>query len=75
MTLIIQNVKEEYLSAFKGLAEGTNATLEVEGEDECPICKQYGYKPNDELIEAIKEFERGEVVRYDSVEEMMKDLQ
>lgn len=72
MTLIIQNVKEEYLPAFRGLAEGTNATLRAESSDEvdeCPICKEYGYNPSDELLEAIAEVERGEVTHYDSFED------
>ena len=30
MTLIIKNVKEEFLPAFKGLAEGVNAKLETQ---------------------------------------------
>lgn len=31
--------------------------------------------PSDELLEAIKEVERGETTIYNSVDEMMKDLQ
>lgn len=30
MTLIIKNVREEFLPAFKGLAEGVNAKLETQ---------------------------------------------
>ncbi len=74
MTLIIQNVKEEYLPAFKGLAEGTNATLRTESSDEadeCPICKEYGYNPSDELLEAIAEVERGEVTHCKDFEEYL----
>lgn len=74
MTLIIQNVKEEYLPAFKGLAEGTNATLRAESSDkidECPICKEYGYNPSDELLEAIAEVERGEVTHCKDFEEYL----
>ena len=78
MTLIIQNVKEEYLPAFKGLAEGTNATLRAEVSDEvdeCPICKGYDYNPSDELLEAIAEVERGETIKFSTHSEMMKYLQ
>ena len=76
MTLIIQNVKEEFLPAFKGLAEGTNATLRAEvSDDECPICKEYGYNPSDELLEAIAEVERGETIKFSTHSEMMKYLQ
>ena len=31
--------------------------------------------PSEELLEAIKEVERGETTTYNSVDEMMKDLQ
>lgn len=78
MTLIIKNVKEEYLSAFKGLAEGTNATLTAESgneSSECPICKSYNYEPSDELLEAIAEVERGETIDFDSHRAMMDYLQ
>ena len=72
MTLIIQNVKEEFLPAFKGLAEETNATLRAEvSDDECPICKEYGYNPSDELLEAITEVERGEVTHCRDFEEYL----
>lgn len=78
MTLIIKNVREEFLPAFKGLAEGVNAKLETQiaessadfaESDECPICKEYNYEPSDELLEAIAEFERGEAVHYESFED------
>ncbi|MGX2982971.1 hypothetical protein [Helicobacter sp. 23-1045] len=74
MTLIIKNVKEEYLSAFKGLAEGTNATLTAEfcnESSECPICKSYNYEPSNELLEAIAEVERGEVTHCKDFEEYL----
>ena len=85
MTLIIKNVREEFLPAFKGLAESVNAKLETQiaesspnfnhtaessaESNECPICKEYNYEPSDELLEAIAEFERGEAVHYDSFED------
>lgn len=78
MTLIIQNVKEEYLPAFNGLAEGTNAALMVESSyevDECPICKKYDCNPSNELLEAIAEVERGETIKFSIHSEMMKYLQ
>lgn len=80
MTLIIKNVREEFLPAFKGLAEGVNAKLETQiaessadfaESDECPICKEYNYEPNDELLEAIAEFERGEAVHCKDFEEYL----
>lgn len=33
MTLIIKNVREEFLPAFKGLAEGINAKLETQNAE------------------------------------------
>lgn len=73
MTLIIKNVREEFLPAFKGLAEGVNAKLETQiaESDECPICKEYNYEPSDELLEAIAEFERGEAVHCKDFEEYL----
>ena len=69
MTLIIENVKEEYIPAFREFAKKMNANLaEVSAEsstksadetDECPICKAHDYRfePSDELLEAIREVE------------------
>lgn len=77
MTLIIKNVREEFLPAFKGLAEGVNAKLETDfaessaESNECPICKEYNYEPSDELLEAIAEFERGETVHCKDFEEYL----
>lgn len=80
MTLIIKNVREEFLPAFKGLADGVNAKLETQiaessadfaESNECPICKEYNYEPNDELLEAIAEFERGEAVHCKDFEEYL----
>lgn len=80
MTLIIKNVREEFLPAFKGLAEGVNAKLETQiaessadfaESNECPICKEYNYEPSDELLEAIAEFERGEAVHCKDFEEYL----
>lgn len=77
MTLIIKNVREEFLPAFKGLAEGVNAKLETQTAEssaesnECPICKEYNYEPSDELLEAIAEFERGEAVHCKDFEEYL----
>ncbi len=74
--IIIDNVKDEYIPAFRGLAEGTNATFSAESiDDECPICKEYGYNPSDELLEAIAEVERGETIKFSTHSDMMKYLQ
>ena len=61
MTLTIENVKPEFLSAFKDLAKSSNAiiTEQIDETDECPICKAHGYTPSDskEMREALKESE------------------
>ncbi len=48
MTLIIENVKEEHLSAFKGLVDKTNSTLIAETSDESLDL------PTQETIESLK---------------------
>lgn len=59
MTLTIENVKPEFLSAFKDLAKSSNAIIieQIDETDECPICKVHGYTPSDskEMREALKE--------------------
>lgn len=78
MTLIIQNVKEEYLSTFNGLTKEENTTIMAESSDEvdeCPIYKKYDYNPSDELLKAIVEVERGETIKFSTHSEMMKYLQ
>lgn len=83
MTLIIENVKEEYLGAFKEFAEKMDANIAestnfaesgAESNDECPICKYYDYKPSERLLEAIAEVRRGESVEFDSHDSMMEYL-
>lgn len=80
MTLIIENVKEEYFGAFKEFAEKMDANIAesthfAESSDECPICKHYDYEPSERLLEAIAEVKRGEVIRFDSYDDAMKYLQ
>lgn len=88
MTLIIENVKEEYFGAFKEFAEKMDANIaesthfaESSAEssqnlesNECPICKYYDYEPSERLLEAIAEVRRGEVVRFDNYDDAMKYL-
>ena len=56
--IIIDNVKDEFIPAFKGLAKGTNATFKAESSDVCDY--GYSHEPNDETIRALKECESGE---------------
>lgn len=87
MTLIIENVKEEYFGAFKEFAERMDANIAEsthfaessaessdKSNDECPICKYYDYEPSERLLEAIAEVKRGEVVRFDNYDDAMKYL-
>ncbi|MGX2983475.1 hypothetical protein [Helicobacter sp. 23-1045] len=78
MTLIIENVKEEYVPAFREFAKKMNANLTAESsDDECPICKAHDYRfePNDRLLEAIREVENGDTIKFSTHSEMMKYLQ
>ncbi|MGX2981735.1 hypothetical protein [Helicobacter sp. 23-1045] len=55
--IIIDNVKEEYISAFRDFAEKMNATLSAESD----ICEfGYSHEPNDETIKALQECENGD---------------
>ncbi len=84
MTLTIENVKPEFLSAFKDLAKSSNAIIieQIDETDECPICKAHGYTPSDskEMREALKESK--EISKnphlypsYASVDELMAALE
>ena len=82
--IIIDNVKDEYISAFREFAEKMNANLTAESiesiesnNDECPICKAHDYRfePSDELLEAIREVENGDTIKFSTHSEMMKYLQ
>ncbi|MGX3010797.1 hypothetical protein ACWIUD_04415 [Helicobacter sp. 23-1044] len=54
--IIIDNVKEEYIPAFRDFAEKMNATLSAESD----ICEfGYSHEPNDETIKALQECEAG----------------
>lgn len=55
--IIIDNVRDEFIPAFKGLAKGTNATFTAESSDVCDY--GYSHEPNDETIKALEECEAG----------------
>lgn len=57
--IIIDNVKEEYIPAFRGLADGTNATFTAESSDDTICDYGYSHEPNDETIKALQECENG----------------
>lgn len=80
MTLVIKNVKEEYLGAFKEFAEKMEANLAESSDDfgkdssECPIYKSHNYEPSYELLEAIREVEQGEVIHCKDFEEYKANI-
>lgn len=57
--IIIDNVKEEYIPAFRGLADGTNATFTAESSDDTICDYGYSHEPNDKTIKALQECENG----------------
>ena len=78
MTLIIENVKEEYVPAFREFAKKMNANLTAESsDDECLICKAHDYRfePSNRLLKAIREVENGDTIKFGTHSEMMKYLQ
>lgn len=65
MTLIISNVKEEYIEAFQGLANGIHADME--------ICKQK--IPNEETQQAIRECKKGQAKEHESFSELWEEVE
>ncbi|WP_432633263.1 hypothetical protein [Brachyspira sp.] len=62
MTLIIENADKNLERAIKNVVKLTDAKMTIQKE------------PSDELIEAIKEVENGEVERYKNFEEFKKAM-
>lgn len=62
MTLIIENADKNLERAIKNVVKLTDAKITIQKE------------PSDELIEAIKEVENGEVERYKNFEEFKKAM-
>lgn len=72
MTLIIKNVKEEHLPAFREFSAKMNASLSAKQDDE--VC-DYGYshEPNEETALDLKNAIT--LTQYKSHEQLVKDLQ
>lgn len=70
MTLVIENVKDEFLPTFKELAKAINARIRTD-EKAKKATKQVIIP---ELDEAIRQYENGEYETYNSVAEMMEAL-
>ena len=62
MTLIIENADKNLERAIKNVVKLTDAKMTIQEE------------PSDELIEAIKEVENGEVESYKNFEEFKKAM-
>ena len=69
MTLIIENVSDEFIPAFKGLAQGINAKCKVDRH------KSHSKVPSERLQKAINEVKNGEVERYKDFEAFKKAMQ
>lgn len=77
MTLIIENVKEEFLPAFRGLSKSINAKLKMSDEKKGLKKKNLNAKKNKkipELDEAIKEYKNKECETYANFEEYKKAM-
>lgn len=81
MTLVIENVKEKHLDAFKKLSKDTKATITQE-IDECPICKAHDYtlspKAEKKILKAVENIEKerkdGTLKSYTSIDGLRKAL-
>lgn len=65
MTLIIENVKEEFLLAFKGLAKGINAKVKT---------KKSKKEPSEMLKEVMREVKEGKVERFKDFQSYKKAM-
>ena len=70
MTLIIENVKEEFLPAFKGLAKGVQARLKAKRSD-----KEIAAEWKKEVGEMMEDYKAGRIKAFSSIEELKKDLE
>lgn len=71
MTLIIENVKREYLSAFKGFAKESNAKLRAKSSKNSLDLSE----TIPALDKAIREIAQWESIKFSNHSEMMKYLQ
>lgn len=69
MTLIIKNVKPNYVAAFKGLAKGINAKVQTQKSDK-EIAQEW-QKEREEMIAAYK---AGKLKTYQTAKEMHEDI-
>lgn len=70
MTLVIENVKEEFLPAYKGLAKSTQAKLKARRSD-----KEIADEWKRESEEMMKEYKAGRLKGYTDIEELREELE
>lgn len=70
MTLVIENVKEEFLPAYKGLAKSTQAKLKARRSD-----KEIADEWKRESEEMMKEYKAGRLKAYADIEELREELE
>nr|WP_317403977.1 hypothetical protein [uncultured Helicobacter sp.] len=81
MTLILENVDTSILRVIESL-QGLNKDLQIQVQDECPICKAHDYTPSKKvakkLKKSLKEIEKkrskGTLKSFDSIEELKAEL-
>ena len=73
--IIIDNVKEEYIPALQGLANGINATFTAESSDDTICDYGYSHEPNDETIKALQECEAGNGKVYANYSDFVKEIE
>ncbi|AWK60915.1 hypothetical protein HCN_0041 [Helicobacter cinaedi PAGU611] len=81
MTLILENVDTSILRVIESL-QGLNKDLQIEVQDECPICKAHDYTPSKKaakkLKKSLKEIgkkrKKGTLKSFDSIEELKAEL-
>lgn len=69
MTLVIENVKEEFLPAYKGLAKSTQAKLKARRSD-----KEIADEWKREGEEMMKEYKAGRLKAYTNAKAMHEDI-
>ena len=70
MTLVIENVKEEFLPAYKGLAKSTQAKLKARRSD-----KEIAAEWKKESDEMMRDYKAGRLKGFTSIEELREDLE
>ncbi len=68
MTLIIENVKDEFIPAFKGLAKSINATITTKKPDKAN-------KWQEQSKQMIRDYKAGKIKGFKSIQDLREDLE